>query len=363
MKPCTSSVGCSKSALSTPALCLDLDRFESNVRRMAQVCADHGVQWRPHAKCHKSPVIGRWLVEQGACGLTCATIREAEIMADAGITDLLIAHLTAGPVKVARLVQLAAQANPIICLDHPRQIEAISRALSGANRTVRVLIELDIGMRRVGVADADDALELARQVHQASGLQLAGLMAYEGHLLTIKDPAEKTRRILDALDTVAVMRERFEQAGLPCEIASCGGTGSYPVTVQAPGVTEIQAGGAIFMDAFYRDLCQISDLQFALTVLATVVSLPTAERAVVDAGRKAMNIEIYPPQVVGLPGVTVESLSAEHGVLKLDGNAPKLEVGQLIEFIPGYADLTNVLHPCFYGFRGDQLEREIPIVR
>jgi D-serine deaminase-like pyridoxal phosphate-dependent protein len=155
----------------------------------------------------------------------------------------------------------------------------------------------------------------------------------------------------------------MEHEGLPCPIVSCGGTGSYPITLGQAGITEIQAGGAIFMDAFYRQACQITDLEHALTVLTTVVSLPEPNRAIIDAGRKAMNIEIHVPQVVGHPGILVDWLSAEHGVLKLTPGAAPLEIGQQLELIPGYADLTNVLHPCFFGFRQGRLEQVIPIVR
>ena len=133
-------VGASKSELSTPALCLDLDLFEVNIRTMVNSCHDHGVQWRPHAKCHKSPIIGHWLIEAGACGLTCATIREAEVMAQAGITDLLIANMIAGAVKVARLVELSGKADVMICMDNVVQADRISAAMADANRTIRVLV-------------------------------------------------------------------------------------------------------------------------------------------------------------------------------------------------------------------------------
>lgn len=363
MNTWSANIGCSKSELCTPALCLDLDRFEANVRKMVSTCQDHAVQWRPHSKCHKSPLIGRWLVDAGACGLTCATVREAEIMAAEGITDLLIANLIAGSVKIMRLVELAGSADIIICLDHPDQVEPLSSALSAAGRNVRVLIELEIGMQRVGVDSEDQVLALAQRIAAAPGLQLSGLMAYEGHLLTIPDLEEKERAIGEALGKAVALRDRLEQQGLPCPIVSCGGTGSYPITLKQQGVTEIQAGGAIFMDAFYRDACQISDLDHALTLLATVGSLPAPDRAIIDAGRKAMSIDIFKPQVIGHPGVSVASLSAEHGSLTLTADAPPLRIGQQLELLPGYGDLTNVLHPCFYGFRDNRLEREIPIVR
>lgn len=357
------SIGCSKSELSTPALCLDLDLLDANIRAMVATCREHDVAWRPHAKCHKSPIIGRWLVDAGACGLTCATVREAELMADTGIRDLLIANLITGTPKIARLVKLAAKADVIVCMDDPAQVALVSQALDAAQRSVRVLVELEIGMHRVGVKDSAGALALARAIHDAPGLELAGVMAYEGHLLTIKDPVEKEQAIHAAIGDTVRTADLLRANGLPCPIVSCGGTGSYPITLKQPGITEIQAGGAIFMDAFYHEACGITDLQHALTILATVNSLPAPDRAVIDAGRKAMSIDIHVPRVVGQPGVSVTGLSAEHGKLLLEGDEYDLQIGQQIELIPGYADLTNVLHPCFYGFRNGKVEREIPIVR
>ena len=356
-------LGCTKETLPTPCLCLDLDRFDANVGAMVAACSARGIQWRPHGKCHKSPVIARWLVEAGACGVTCATVHEAEIMAEAGVTDLLIANMVAGPVKLARLMDVAAKADVIVCVDHPQQAIAMSESASSANRSIRVLVELEIGMNRVGIAPDERAVALAQQIVDLPGLRFAGLMAYEGHLLTIKEQAEKESAIRGALGEVVALSENIADQGLPCQVVSCGGTGSYPITLGQQGITEIQAGGAIFMDAFYRDACQITDLQNALTVLATVVSLPTPDRVIIDAGRKAMNAEIHTPQVISHTGVTVDWLSAEHGVLKRTAEASHLEIGQQIELIPGYADLTNVLHSQFYGFRNGKFERVIPIVR
>ena len=188
-------------------------------------------------------------------------------------------------------------------------------------------------------------------------------MAYEGHLLTIDEPREKETAIRSALDAAMACKRQIEEAGVPCPIFSCGGTGSYPITVALPGVTEIQSGGAIFMDAFYREACKITELDHALTVIATVVSRPTHDRAVIDAGRKALNIEIHRPLVAGKKGVTVDWLSAEHGILKIESGGDDLHIGEQIELIPGYADLTTVLHTCFHGFRGGTLEEVYPILR
>jgi D-serine deaminase-like pyridoxal phosphate-dependent protein len=180
-------------------------------------------------------------------------------------------------------------------------------------------------------------------------------MGWEGHLLLIDDAAEKRAKIEAAIGELARTRGLLERAGLPCPIVSCGGTGSWPITMSLPGVTEVQAGGVIFMDAFYREKCHIKEFRNALTLLVTVVSRPTPERAIIDAGRKAMNIELIAPQVIGRDDITVERLSAEHGQLRLDPSAQSLKIGERLELIPGYSDLTTVLHNQFYVTEDDRL--------
>ena len=355
-------IGCTKSDLVTPALCLDLDVMTANIQTMVETCRGHDVAWRPHAKCHKSPEIARRLVQAGAIGVTCATIQEAENMAAAGIKDLLIANMIAGRNKIERLVALSSHADVIVCVDHIAQAAAISAAMKAVKKSVRVLIEIEIGLHRVGVPAAD-APGLALEISRLPGIRFAGVMAYEGHLLTIDDPHEKETAIRTALETAMVGKRQVEEAGVACPIFSCGGTGSYPITVAIPGVTELQSGGAIFMDAFYREACQITQLNHALTVIATVVSRPTQDRAIIDAGRKALNIEIHRPLVVGKTGVAVDWLSAEHGILKIESDGDDLQIGEQIELIPGYADLTTVLYPCFHGFRGETLEEVFSILR
>lgn len=354
-------LGCLKEEVDTPALCLDLDKFEANVRRMAGICQQHGVGWRPHAKCHKSPAIAKRLIDAGAIGMTCAKLGEAEVFAAAGIRDLLIANMVVGPNKLRRLVALRRIADPIICVDHLDQVTALGGSMADEPQPLRVLIELDLGLQRVGVAPGKPALELARRIADTPGLQLAGVMGYEGHLLLLSDPAEKSREIGRAIQQLVESANLLRENRLPCPIVSCGGTGSYMVTLECPGITEVQAGGAIFMDQFYRHRCHVAEFDFALTVLATVVSRPTPDRAIVDAGRKTMNMELTLPQVLGRNDITVTSLSAEHGILRLESTATQLRIGDRLEFIPGYGDLTTVLHDRFYGFRGERLAEIWPL--
>ena len=356
-------LGTHKDELDTPALCIDLDAFEANVAEAVALCRKHGVAWRPHGKCHKSPDIARRLIEAGAIGLTCAKLGEAEVFAAAGVPDLLIANMLAGPRKVERLVALRRRADPIICLDHIDQATPISRAMQEAGMKVRAILEIDIGLSRVGVQPGKPAVELARRVSDLPGIELVGIMGYEGHLLLIEDQKEKGAKIKAALGLLGETRRAFEKAGLPCPIVSCGGTGSLPFAVKQSGITEIQAGGVIFMDAFYRHLCKIEQFQYALFLIATVISRPVPERAIIDAGRKTMNTEITPPRVRdpgdssgGLRGdIQVTRLSAEHGELKLEPSAQHLKIGDRLELIPGYGDLTTVLHNRFYVLQNDRL--------
>ena len=347
--------------LDTPALCIDLDAIEANIREITAACASHGVQWRPHAKCHKSVDVARRLIGAGAIGLTCAKLGEAEVYAAAGIADLLIANMLVGPLKVQRLVELRRIADPIVCFDDMLQAEPIGRAMQAAGLKVRALLEIDIGMHRVGIAPGDAALALARQINALPGIELAGIMGYEGHLLLIEDPVEKESKIRAALIQLVQTRDLLVQHGIPCPIVSCGGTGSFGICVSQPGITEIQCGGAILMDAFYRTRCHVSQFRYALKVIATVVSRPAPDRAIIDAGRKTMNMELAMPIVIGRDDIHVVSLSAEHGVLRLDASARDVAIGQRLEIVPGYSDFTCVLHDRFYALRGNVVEAIWPL--
>jgi D-serine deaminase-like pyridoxal phosphate-dependent protein len=350
-----------RSELDTPALCLDLDAFDENVRDVAALCAMQNIDWRPHAKCHKSPIIGQRLVDAGAIGLTCAKLGEAEIFGAAGIHDLLIANYLVGPKKVERLVNLRRIADPIVTLDHLDQALPLSEALHRAGLRARCILEIDIGMARSGVQPGEAALALAQAVDQLPGLELVGIMGYEGHLMVVPDAEEKARRVREALELLVSQQHLLGSHGLQCDLVSCGGTGTIHLCSLQPGITEIQAGGAIFMDAFYRNLCAVESFRFALTILATVVSRPAPDRAIIDAGRKTMNLELTQPIVKGRPDLKITRLSAEHGFVDLTGPADSLKIGDRLEIIPGYADLTIMLHENFQGCRGEEVVETIPV--
>jgi len=357
-----SLIGEKKFDLDTPILCIDLDRMDSNIRKMAGLCREHAVHWRPHEKCHKTPAIALKQIEAGAIGVTCAKVSEAEVMAAGGIRDILIANMIVGPRKLERVAALTRWADPIIACDHFAQVEPLAQVCRARGVQVRVLIEVNVGLDRVGIRPGKDTLELAQAIDRLKGVKLAGIMGYEGHLLQVADPAEKEQKIRDNMALLVGCQEQIAKSGIGCDIVSAGGTGSYQYTVKCPGVTEVQAGGGIFMDPYYRDKCQVKDLDFALTVLATVVSRPTLERAILDAGRKTLNPDVAMPVVAGNGDAEVKRLSAEHCELKLGPNSQDLKIGDKVELVVGYGDFTTVLHDEFYGFRNDRLEVVWPIL-
>jgi len=355
-----SLIGKTIDELDTPFLAIDLDAFEHNIAQMAATCKGHDINWRPHCKCHKSGLIASRLVKAGALGVTCAKISEAEVVARHGVTDMLIANMIVGQPKIQRLVELRRIANPVVAVDHWDQARPLGEAMAAAGLAIRVIIEVDIGLNRVGTLPGEPTMELARKICAQPGLTFAGIMGYEGHLLALADQEEKVTAINDALDVLADTAQLLANEGIPCEIISCGGTGSYQISVKHSGITELQAGGGIFMDEFYLNDCQVEGHQYAMSIVATVVSRPAPDRAIMDAGRKTMSRENNPPRVVGRDDLSVAALSAEHGALELADGA-ELSIGDRLRIIPSYSDLTAVLHNAFLAFRGDKLVEIWPL--
>jgi D-serine deaminase-like pyridoxal phosphate-dependent protein len=349
-----------KEALDTPALLVDLDAMDANIARISASCKAHNVQWRPHIKGQKVPDLAHRQIAAGAIGVTCAKLGEAEVMADAGIRDILIANQIVGPAKIERLVALARRADVIVTIDSAANLAAISAAASVQAVRPRVVVEVDIGMKRAGVAPGEEAVALAALAKSSPGVRFAGFEAWEGHAAAIADPAEKRRAIATAVglltDTATMCRSR----GIPVEIVSCGGTGTYPITTALPGVTEIQAGGGIFADIRCRDVLRL-DLTCALTVLTTVTSRPTPFRVVCDAGKKSMSGEDSLPQPIGMAKLRTMRLSAEHAILELEEASELPRVGDKLEFIVGYADTTVHLHDELYGLRDGLVEIVWPV--
>ena len=355
-------IGHPVSDLVTPALTLDLDRFERNARAIHGYLREHGVDWRPHAKGHKSPDLARRQIEIGAIGMTVAKVGEAEVMVAGGIRSILVVTEQATRERVDRVARLQRDAEVIIPVDHPRHIELAAEAGLAAGTTIPLVIEVNIGMNRCGVDPGEPSLALARLIAETTGVEFKGVFGYEGHLLRVWPADEKERQIREALGWLVETKEMIKAAGIPVPIVTAGGTGSYQISATVPGITELEAGGGCMMDQMYSEDCHVTGLENALTVRTTVVSRPVPERAIIDAGWKTMSNNVRVPVPVDLPGVTVRSLSAEHGNLDVAANAAPLEIGDQIEFIPGYHDSTVYLHDWIYGTRGGVVTEVLPIV-
>jgi D-serine deaminase-like pyridoxal phosphate-dependent protein len=338
-----SRIGQPVSALDTPSLVVDLDVLDANIARIAATCRENNVGWRPHAKAHKTPEIAQRLMAAGAIGMTCAKLGEAEVLADAGIRSILIANQVVGEIKMQRLAALNACADPIVAVDNIAHVDALDRAAEGTRKRLRVVIEVDIGMRRAGVAPGASVVGLAREIARRGNLQFAGVMGWESHATRIEDAAEKERTIIEAIAQLTASARACGDAGLAVDIVSCGGTGTFPHCARQPGVTEIQTGGAIFGDIHYRDHYHV-DFPFALTVISTVTSRPTPHRIIVDAGKKTMSGDAAMPEPLRLPPMRLLKLSAEHATIELEQPSEAPRIGDRVEFVVGYSDTTVHLH-------------------
>jgi len=358
-----SMIGRPVTDLDTPVLLVDLDVLERNVGRMRQVIiAEAGIGWRPHTKAIKTPAIAHKLLQAGAHGVTCAKLGEAEVMAAAGIRDILIANQVVGNAKIARLVHLLRHADVIVAADCEAHVKALDTAAQAAGTRPRVVVEVNIAMNRAGVEPGEAVITLANQVASCRGLRFAGLMGWEGgRLAEIRDPDEKRKKIEAAVGLITASADRCRSAGLPVEIVSCGGTGTYWITAKLPGVTEVQAGGGIFCDVHYRQDYGVQH-EYALTILTTVVSRPTVTRLVCDAGWKAMARFPALPEPLDVGEVKSVNLSAEHAAVELASPRSAPAVGDRVAFVAGYSDSTVFLHDELYGVRKGCVEVIWPIL-
>jgi D-serine deaminase-like pyridoxal phosphate-dependent protein len=357
-------IGRSRAELDTPALLLDLARFERNVERLASTILGGGKDWRPHSKGHKSPWIAQRQIAAGAVGVTCAKISEAEVMVDGGVASVLVANELATRQKADRAARLQSRAEVLICADDPLHVRVASEAAVAAGVEIPMLVDINIGMDRTGVTPGPAALELARAIDRADGLRFAGLFGYEGHVLTAWPNEEKRAQTLAAMEGLLESRRLIEADGLEVGIVSGGGSGNHMFAASLDGLTELQAGGACFMDPFYGVLCHLEELgfEYALSVLTTVTSRPTAERVITDAGFKTMTADGEGEAVVlGHPEFELIYLSAEHGVWRRPSDGPPVGIGDQLEIIPDYHDTTTFRHDAFIGLRDGVVEAVIPL--
>jgi D-serine deaminase-like pyridoxal phosphate-dependent protein len=357
-----------KADLSTPALLVDLDLLEANLRRMAEHAASSGVALRPHAKTHKCPEIARRQVALGAVGISTATVAEAEAMAGAGLPGILLTSPIVDPGKIARMVGLRQKGNDVfLAVGHERQAELLEEAALAAGVVVDVLLDLDVGDRRLGVEPGEPARRLADRIGRCRGLNLIGVQAYSGiasHVAGHEARREHSRRVLAP---AVEEKERLARAGFDARILSVASTGTHDIDAEIAGVTELQCGSYVFMDDDYRSIDAEGGPLLAdafapsLSVLATVVNA-RPDLAVVDAGIKAFATDVpNAPRPIGRPALTYLRRGDEFG--QLTGPADQLPaIGDRLEFTIPHCDPTVNLYDRLYAVRGDRVVAVWPIV-
>jgi len=341
--------------IDTPALLLDLDVMEANIETMARRFRAMPAELRPHAKTHKTPIITQKQIQAGAIGVTCAKLGEAEVMAEAGIRDILIANQVVGEPKVTRLMSLARHSDVTVAVEDSRNVRHLAERAREKGVKLGVLVEVDVGNNRCGVTPGKPALLLAKTVKGHPSLNLRGLMGYEGFCQFLADMDEKKRKTAEAMDKLVGTRDTLEDAGVGVEIVSAGGTGTHMISGRHPGVTEIEAGSYVFMDARYSQVPGLEEFGQALSILSTVVSTNRPGKVICDAGLKTVTTEFGLPPVKGRDDARYVRANEEHGHVEVDQGFD-LSVGDRLELIPTHCCTNTNLYDHLHCVRDGQLE-------
>jgi D-serine deaminase-like pyridoxal phosphate-dependent protein len=351
--------------IDTPALVLDIEIAERNIARMSEYFRGKKAHLRPHVKVHKSPFLAQKQIAAGAHGITCAKVSEAEVMANSGINDIFIANEIVGVVKLKRLASLAKRCRIAVLVDNLEVAREMSQIASEVGAKIGVLVELNLGahldgiLDRCGVSPGQPAVELVHEVAKLSHLEFIGLMGYEGSLRKFTDPESRVNIVRKALGLLVETKEMVVDSGIAVTEVSCGGTFSYKLASEINGITEIQAGSYLFMDTTYRKYGV--DLDFALTVLTSVVSKPRPDKFIVDAGLKSISAEHSLPPIKGRSDIECVALNAEHGHYKLKQSPSSPFVGDKLEMLPTHVDTTVCLHDNYVLVRKGEVNGMLKI--
>jgi D-threonine aldolase len=350
-----SSLGKAQGELTTPTLLLHLDVLRANLALMRDGMASQQAVLRAHVKVHKSPHIARLEVEYGAIGVGCATVWEAIVMARAGIPDVFVINEVVGPDKTRALALLAREVPAKVAVDDPANVDELSAAAVAAGSTIGVLIDVDEGMHRCGVASADEALRLARHIVDAPGLRFIGLTGYEGHCSLEFDHEKRHAMARDAMAFLTGIASHLAANGLPCEIVTAAGTGTWETTSGYPGVTEIQPGSYATMDGHHRGL----DPRFgwAVTVLASVVSR-RPDRVVLDAGSKTVGAS---HGILKSPDLEPYRFDEEHSIFVADASTT-LRIGDKVEILCNYTPFAIGYFDAYHVLEGGRVVDVWPVM-
>jgi D-threonine aldolase len=364
MAAAPASVGIPLSEIDTPALVVDLDALEGNIARMAAVMKDGPVRLRPHAKSHKCAEIAKRQVAAGAVGVCAQKTSEAAALVAGGVADVLVTNEIVGRPKVARLAKLAREARVGVLADDAGNVAELDAAARAERVRLDVLVEIDVGAHRCGIEPGAPAAGLAKRIADCRNLRFAGLHAYHGAAQHLRSASERRAAIAAAAEKAKATKALIESAGIACETVTGAGTGTFLLEGESRVFNEIQPGSYVFMDADYsRNAWDDNWPRFeqSLFVVTTVMSAPSPDRAVVDAGLKASSVDSGMPLVHARPGVEYAKASDEHGVLKITAGANAPALGEKILLVPGHCDPTVNLYDWLVCLRDGRVEALWPV--
>ncbi|WP_050604400.1 3-hydroxy-D-aspartate aldolase BhcC [Ruegeria sp. 6PALISEP08] len=362
------AIGMDASEIQTPALVLDLDALERNIKKMGDYAEAHGMRHRVHGKMHKSVDVARLQVELGgACGVCCQKVSEAEVFARGGIKDVLVSNQVRDPAKIDRLARLPKLgARTICCVDDIDNVADLSEATERHGTQIECLVEIDCGAGRCGVTTTADVIAIAKAIDAAPGLKFAGIQAYQGAMQHMDLYEDRKAKIDIAVAQVKDAVDGLKAKGLDCDIVGGGGTGSYYFESTSGVYNELQCGSYAFMDADYgrildKDGNRIDrgEWENAFFILTSVMSHAKADKAIVDAGLKAQSVDSGLPVIFGRTDVEYVKCSDEHGVVADPGGV--LKVNDKLHLVPGHCDPTANVHDWYVGVRGGKVETLWPV--
>ena len=358
-----SEVNVSKWELDTPALCLDLDAFEANLGTMQHAMKQNGISCRPHAKTHKCPAIAHLQIASGSIGICVAKVSEAQIMFDHGIDQILCTTTNVSSQKINRAMNLRRWCSGFIqATDSAHNARMLSEAAQSMNMEADIVVDVDPGGHRTGITPGDPALELAQLVDRLPGLNLLGILCYDGGSQHVKAFEKRRSQTLERLAAAAETITLLQRSGLNTEIFSGGGTGTYNIDHETTGFTDVQAGSYVFMDAQYLSIGSkdnpdlYSDFQSSLTILTTVVNDQYTGRVTTDAGAKSCTINQPWAMVKGETGMSYRSGSDEFGTLTYEDPSRTYKVGDKLELIVSHCDPVVNLYNHIYAIRNGRVE-------
>jgi D-serine deaminase-like pyridoxal phosphate-dependent protein len=350
------------SEIDTPALVIDLDIFERNLRRVADYARTHSLRLRPHTKTHKSVWIGKRQMELGASGLTVAKVSEAEIMAEADPRELLLAFPIVGNAKLSRLMEVARRTRVTVALDSLEAARQLSEAAAESGAEIGVLAETDVGLGRVGVAPGEPLLELARAIDTLPNLRFEGVTFYPGHIKSLDEAGQ--RALKELAELLGRILDDFRRAGIEVKIVSGGSTPALFHSHEIAGLNEIRPGTYVFNDVntVRSGACGMEDC--AASILATVVSTARPGHMIIDGGSKTFSsdrpanpADVSFGHLVDAPGARFHKMNEEHGFVDLTEAGREFRIGERVQVIPNHVCVAVNLHEKVYGVRGETVER------